>query len=284
MLTQKKNGKGTIYFVDENDVIVSKTCTKCNEVKTIDCFAENKQGLGHRRAMCLACKTKDYASTKDYVVRNAKRVKLEIRNGVSGKECTTCGTWKTLDDYAIDKTGLGGKEAKCKKCRSIYGRNLRDNNKEREAERIRKWSIANPDKQMLRKQRRRAREKDLPDNFTKSQMDETFTYFGGCALTGDTTDIHWDHVVPLATGQGGTTFGNMIPLRSDLNRSKNDANIFEWFYTNRERFNLSQARFEGLIRWLADVNGMTIEQYRKYVYECFNNENELGSHSGNKTA
>jgi hypothetical protein len=269
VLTQKKNGKGTIYFVDENNVIVSKLCTKCNEVKTLDEFAENKDGLGNRRSKCLKCHNKVYASTKDYVVRKTKRVKLETRDGVSGKECTSCGNWRALEDYANDRAGLGGKESKCKKCRSNSGLKWRENNKEREAERIRNWIVNNPDKAALKKQRRRAREKGLSDTFSKEQMDETLKYFGGCALTGDDTSIDWDHVVPLATGEVGTVFGNMIPLRSDLNKSKNDSNIFEWFASNKERFSLSQSNFDRLIEWLAEANDMTIEQYRTHVYKCF---------------
>ena len=269
MLTQKKNGKGTIYFVDENDAIVSKMCTKCNEVKTLDEFAINKEGLGNRRAKCLDCYNKGYASTKDYDVRKLTRTKLEIRDGISGKECTICGNWNTLDNYAKDKRGLGGRESKCKACVAEFGRNFRESNKEREAERLSKWRKANPEKETLKKQRRRAREKDLPDNFTKEQMSATLEYFGGCSLTGDDAGIDWDHAIPLATGEVGTVFGNMIPLRSDLNKSKNDSNLFEWFSTNKERFNLSQPKFDRLIEWLAEVNDMTIEQYRTYTYKCF---------------
>jgi hypothetical protein len=119
------------------------------------------------------------------------------------------------------------------------------------------------------KERRRARERSLPDTFTLTQLNETLAQFnGGCALTGDSFAIHWDHVIPLATGHGGTIYGNMIPLRADLNVSKSDANIFEWFKTNKQRFELSQERFDALIRWLAQVNEMSTSEYRDYVYEA----------------
>lgn len=269
MSTQKKNGKGTIYFVDETDVIVSKTCTKCNEIKTLDCFAENKEGLGNRRSKCLKCTSEGYASNKDYDVRKLTRVKLATRDGISGKECTICASWKALEDYANDKRGLGGRESRCKACVTEFGIKWREANREREAERTRNWRKVNPEKEALKKQRRRAREKCLSDEFTKEQMEETLTYFGGCALTGDSADIHWDHVVPLATGQGGTTNSNMIPLRRDLNQSKNDANIYEWFAANKNRFGLSQERFDKLVEWLAKSNGTTPEGYRSFVYKCF---------------
>jgi hypothetical protein len=187
-----------------------------------------------------------------------------------------------LTDYPKHKAGLGGRAAKCKACRAEYG----DAYKERALELAKIWQRNNPDKVTVIQQRRRARKKSLPDDFTEKQMEETLEYFGGCALTGDAVDIHWDHAIPLASGYGGTTFGNMIPLRGDLNNSKNDANIFEWFSVNKERFNLSQDRFDELVRWLADVNEMSVEVYRKYVYECFDFSNEIGSQSNNsnKTA
>lgn len=161
MLTQKKNGKGTIYFVDENNAIVSKTCTKCSEIKTLDEFAENKDGLGSRRAKCLKCHNNVYASTKDYVVRKTKRVKLETRDGVSGKECTSCSHWKALEDYAQDKTGLGGKESKCKTCRIEYGRSFRESHKEYESERVRNWRIDNPEKEARKEAKAQGSRKGL---------------------------------------------------------------------------------------------------------------------------
>jgi hypothetical protein len=64
----------------------------------------------------------------------------------------------------------------------------------------------------------------------------------------------------------------MIPLRSDLNLSKSDGNLFEWFERNKERFNLAQSHFDRLIEWLARVNGMTTDDYRAFVNECFENK------------
>lgn len=48
MLTEKRNRKGTIYFVDETGNIVAKNCTKCNEAKTLNEFTKHKAGLGGR--------------------------------------------------------------------------------------------------------------------------------------------------------------------------------------------------------------------------------------------
>jgi hypothetical protein len=209
---------------------------------------------------------------------------------IVAKICGNCGDVKVMKDYSKDKTCLGGQSSTCKSCKLDkdlkyieknkehivkYKRNWRDSNKERNADNKRNWRRSNPEKRALSQQRRRARKAFLLDDFTAEQMAETFEYFGGCVLTGSTSDIHWDHAIPLTTGIGGTTNGNMIPLRRNLNISKNNRNIFEWFEANRQRFNLEQERFDRLIDWLGKANGMTVEEYRDYVYECHANPREF---------
>jgi hypothetical protein len=278
MLTEKKNRKGTVYFED-NGVIVAKTCAKCNEVKSLDAFTKHKAGLGGRESSCKDCKAGYYIDNKaDYVERyeNNKAHLHEVMRKY----------------YEANKESIAEYQrryyAENKEVISERYRAYRRDNKEYLTELSRKWRQNNSEKAMLITERRRARKQSLPDDFTEDQMLETLNFFGGCALTGAIDSLHWDHAIPLATGFGGTTFGNMIPLRGDLNMSKSDANIFEWFDANKERFNLSQERFYLLIEWLADVNDMTTEEYRSYVYWCFDNKrdisNEIGNHLNDQTA
>jgi hypothetical protein len=205
-------------------------------------------------------------------------------NEIKAKVCTVCAGVKTVEEYSKHKSGLGGSKSNCKACdhekRCEYyeinrkktaedARNWQENNRERYTETARKWRKKNLDKRALNHQRRRARKAALPDDFTTEQMTETLAYFnGGCALTGATENIHWDHVVPLSTGFGGTTYGNMIPLRGDLNVSKSDGNIFDWFDRNEERFGLDRSKFDALIDWLAEVNGFPSRKYYRMYYVC----------------
>jgi len=94
---------------------------------------------------------------------------------------------------------------------------------------------------------------------------------GGCALTGDKADVHLDHVIPISVGHGGTTYENIIPLRADLNLSKGTGNIFEWFEANMQRLKLKRTKFNTLIEYLADINGMTTKEYEAYVRKCHDN-------------
>jgi hypothetical protein len=251
----------------------------------MDDYFNHKNCLGGKNSICKCCiLERNLARNKGVDIQ--KRVNLEERDGILGKECVVCTVWKSLEAYSKKIRGLGGCRSECKNCtskrdqkhykvnREMYidnAQNWKQNNPEKYRENHRNWIKANPEKVLIKRQNRRARKHSLPDNFTIEQNKMTFEYFGGCALTGESYDIHWDHVIPLATGIGGTTYGNMIPLRSDLNLSKNDCNIFEWFEANRQRFELSQERFDTLIEWLASANAMSVEEYRDYVYWCHNN-------------
>ena len=119
---------------------------------------------------------------------------------------------------------------------------------------------------------RRMRKANLPFDFGEADKRKMLGIFdGGCALTGS-TDFHLDHVIPVASGHGGTIVGNMVPLRGDLNISKHKKNVFVWFNSVREREHLEQERFNAMITYLAEQNGMTVFEYTAYVYECHTKE------------
>ncbi|KEK22513.1 hypothetical protein [Bacillus gaemokensis] len=238
--------------------------------------------------------------------RKRKKVTLEERvidgEVVVGKECTKCGEWKPLDGgFGTDTRGVGGKTSACRLCKREVSSNWYIENKERKLDSHRKWreenkeyyrkyyeenkgKVAgitrkwrqhNPEKYVLTRHRRSARKKALPSDFTIEHVEKVLTHFRNRCVLTDSTDFHWDHVIPISIGHGGTVYGNMIPLRGDLNESKGDKNIFDWFKTNRQRFELSYEKFNFLIEWLAFVNGKTVQEYRDYVYWCHENPRTL---------
>lgn len=246
-----------------------------------------------------------------------KRVQIEERDGILGKECSKCSEWKALDDYTRQKTGLGGRLAVCKACKAEYMSEYRNENYAKELERQRKWNKENaehkaekvrnwkrenrdqynerhrewyennkekhkkskenwrnnnPEKIAIYNNLRRTRNSTLPNDITAEQYTKTLEYFeNACAFTGVKDNIEMEHAIPIVIGHGGTTFGNVYPMTKSLNASKYNNNIFEWFNDNKDRFNLSQERFDSLIDWLGKANGMTIEEYRNYVYWCHAN-------------
>jgi hypothetical protein len=205
---------------------------------------------------------------------------------VIAKQCRTCCEIKYIEDYTKNKTKWDGRSSECKMCRKRYAqdnheiessryRRWYEENRNHKASYKQDWQRNNLDKRAVSRLRRRARENELPNDFTHEQMKNTIEYFRGCALTGDSKDIQWDHVIPITSGYGGTTFGNMVPLRKDLNISKSNRNIFEWYSANCERLCIDHNRFNNLIAWLAEVNSMTIEEYRNHVYDCYAKSDEI---------
>lgn len=236
----------TIYYENADGELFAKCCKGCGEAKTLDNFVKRGRGLGGCESMCTPCE----------------------------KERTRTWYEENREKHVIMRQKWNEEN---RERHALLRREWYEENKERFREKNRNWSRNNPDKVALKGQRRRASKAELPNDWTSEQQSVTLEYFNGsCALTGS-IDYQWDHVIPIATRHGGTTLGNMIPLRGDLNASKTDHNIFEWFEANGQRFNLEQSRFDSLIEWLGKANGMTVEEYRAYVYECHANPREINN-------
>jgi len=256
---EKENRAKTVYYENPNGEVVAKVCTKCEELKSMVNYAMKKIGLGGKQQACKLC-------TKTYYAENRERIIQTERK------------WREKNPEKKKKMNREYYEENRDVC--LYAmRKYRKENRGREVERTRKWREENRGRYLesccIRAHRRRARKSNLPDDFTLEQQSEVLTYFNNaCALTGEKLNRSWDHALPIASGHGGTTYGNMYPLRGDLNSSKCDSNLFEWFESNRQRFNLSQAKFDTLVKYLADVNEMTVEEYTAYYNSCFEDKSK----------
>ncbi|UKS30223.1 hypothetical protein LOZ80_15285 [Paenibacillus sp. HWE-109] len=93
-----------------------------------------------------------------------------------------------------------------------------------------------------------------------------------CALTQRISRLDDDHFIAIATGHGGTYLGNIIPLSQSVNCSKNDANPFEWI---RTRTDIDANRFADVVAYLADLNGLTFDEYRQFVDWCYANSRTI---------
>jgi hypothetical protein len=257
-LIERRNRLGTVYFENRKGEIISKVCTKCKRLYLLEFFNKSSQGIGKKSSHCKQCIAED---GKEYYKRNLDSIKQKYLNK-RDHHLEQKRKWYRKNIEKTKRYRIINEE----KTR-LFMREWRIKNREHIKQYSKKYIKENSDKRVLFEQKRRARKKSLPSNFTVEQQKEILGFFGGCALTGN-TNVTWDHVIPLSTGYGGTVFGNMIPLISRLNSSKNDSNIFEWFESNRQRFNLSNEKFETLISWLSSANAMTEEEYRKYVYFC----------------
>jgi hypothetical protein len=173
------------------------------------------------------------------------------------KECTKCGEDFRITEFSSRKKFSFGLYTACNSC---------------QAKKLNEYLKKHPEYAKVHLNKRRARKVNLPDTLTVEEYEIALEYFGrSCALTGQTVDLEQEHAIPISIGHGGTAFENCYPMANGLNQSKNNNNIFEWFEANRQRFELSQERFDKLIAWLASANAMTIEEYRDHVYWCHAN-------------
>jgi hypothetical protein len=96
-----------------------------------------------------------------------------------------------------------------------------------------------------------------------------------CPLTEKSSrenDIGIDHFIPISVGHGGTIKENLIPLERGVNISKGSKNPFEWINT---RPDLSIENFNEIVSYLAELNKLTIGEYRQFVYWCYDNPRGL---------
>ncbi|PFS24332.1 hypothetical protein COK46_01580 [Bacillus thuringiensis] len=241
-------------------LVVGKECTKCGEWKPLESgFSNKRKGIGGKYSICKECVRK---KNSKYYEENKEKLRVQMHKYYEeNKEKKIVQMHKYYEE---------NKEKKLARNSKYY-----EENREKIIAQKRKWREENKDKVAVHKQRYRARKKALPATWTVEQKEEMMEYFDRkCALTGE-VDITEEHAIPLSIGHGGTIHGNMWPLCSRLNSSKYNKNIFEWFEANRQRFELPQAKFDRLIKWLASANEMTVEEYRDYVYWCHANPNDV---------
>ncbi|UTE77473.1 hypothetical protein [Rossellomorea sp. KS-H15a] len=247
----------------DNEGNVFLDCTKCKEIKPKEEYRDREGFLANKDSHCRVCcmekgrnfRKENEEHTKEYYRQYREENKEQLNE-------------KSRVHYSKNKDHIRKQQ-----------REYRKNDPERYREHSRKWARENPEYQVNLTSNRRAKMRRLPYDFTIEQSSKMLT--GGCSLTGDKNNIHLDHVIPLNVGHGGTTFSNMIALRADLNNSKVDSNIFEWAEAKHKQFNFTLVRFIEVMTEVADRNGMSFEEYKEYVYWCFDNPRDLSSEPTN---
>lgn len=274
-LTKVRARGGSYYFEDSSGKMVAKECRECKEVVPLNGFHKDKRGLGGKVSKCIECCNRlgrEYKRANPDKIREQRRKYYEENREVIRSKAKE--RWERNEEHYLEYYRNYYRKNRDEVLE--HKRKWREDNREYQNRLVREWAKRNPDRIALRDQRRRAREASLPEDFTPEQMSSTLEFFdNGCALTGESENLDWDHVIPISLGVGGTTEANMIPLRSDLNKRKSNLNIFEWFERSKDALGLNQDKFDNLIKFIAEKNGMTPEEYRSFYYEQFNkNEGE----------
>lgn len=230
-----------------------------------------------------------------------KRVKLVVLNGEEAKECTKCGVVHPLTFYAPSKKGLGGRVSRCRDCRRAYGKKHYWEDPEKSRERVRQWHQENKEQDReywqeyskridrtdyqrnydqqrkdkhLRNAYKKARQMNLPYHLTVEEYDKILNRFNYKCAYSESEDITIEHFIPTNIGHGGTVVGNVYPCDKWINQSKQDFNPFEWIQKEEIRKKVNIDKFNELVKYLAEENGMTVIEFKDYVYRCFDNPKE----------
>lgn len=192
-----------------------KTCTKCNESKTVDKFYKDSRAKDGLQTWCKECRKayrEIYRTNNPNYAREHYQANKETYNN-AGKE------WR-------DRNPEKSRE---------YQKKWRENNRETSRERVRTYAKDHPETVRRRNVKRRARKAGA---FVKGayipSYDELVGFYGtnclfpGC-LNSDTT---YDHVVPYALG-GDNRLLNIQPMCLQHNASKGDRHstdyrTFKW--------------------------------------------------------
>lgn len=127
-------------------------------------------------------------------------------------------------------------------------REFRDRQKLLNPEKVRQRQKANYEQQRtkdveafrergrLQHAKRRARIKDLPDTFTKTEWEYAVAWWGGCAYCGvtlSTRDLTIDHIIPISSPDcPGTIAENIVPACKSCNCAKHALPIHEFLERN----------------------------------------------------
>lgn len=113
--------------------------------------------------------------------------------------------------------------------------------------------------------------KYLPATFTNEQLTE-MKKSAVCALTGSSEDVTVDHFIPLQWGHGGQYSGNIYFVKRKLNIWKSNLNPFKWIKKVSLSEDINMLKWDQLVRQLAEENGLSVKDFRRYVNWCEKNK------------
>lgn len=91
----------------------SKTCTYCNETKSLDMFGKNKRSPDGYHSQCNPCKAGKHRER-----RAAIRAAGGYDIAVTEKRCRSCKQTHPASEFTIDRTMAAGLASYCKSCNS----------------------------------------------------------------------------------------------------------------------------------------------------------------------
>lgn len=241
-MKQEKTGEAIYHISIKGVEYEAKKCRDCNEIKRLEELVKNKNMKSGRETLCLACKATRarayYKKHKDKVLAATKK-------------------WTSNNKEQVKRTSQKWYENNKEKF-TTYRKEYYLQHREEEFKRMKIYS-----------KKRRTLQTYLYyeySNEIEKEIKELYDF--SCTLTGKTENVQLEHFIPISWGHGGTYKGNLYLLEKSLNVSKKDRNPFEWVKQKRIQNQIDLSKWNALIQRLASENGLTINEFEKFVYWC----------------
>lgn len=251
------------------EIILTKKCATCREIKPIDKFNRSSRNSSGFSSNCKKCAWESEKKRRDKFDEKRKEVnrikgrllKAEERLKNPEKSREICRR-----SHFIHKPERNATQRKKYEENPDYFKTIN-----------KRWRLANAERIKANNLNRKAMKKALPHSLTKENLlsligEDGIKY---CALTGETSDCHYCHFIPLKWGHGGSYLSNIFLALGKLNISMRTTNPFEWFQVKEIASKLNTEKVAELITRLAAENSMTVEEFREFIYWCEQNKRTL---------
>lgn len=244
-----------------------KACGKCSEVKQLAKFNKRKASKDGHRSECRECQRE---AMRKYRERNPDR---DMQYYEENKQAISLAKKRDYrDNPAKYLKWRQGYYERNKESVALSNAVWRENNPDKMREYRRTYKDRNRDKIRVSEANREAAKRSLINTLSKEGLDLILKTFNReCVICG-TGYEHLDHFIPLSSLHGGTHKGNIVPKCSGCNVSKQARNPFEWADSLSEE---KRKNFDKVVEYLAEINGLTVEKYREFVYWCFDNKRDV---------
>lgn len=181
-----------------SEVINSKKCSKCGEVKSLSEFHKQKDKKYGRKTQCKLCVAISIRTNKELTIKKAEKVNI-----LSLKTCSKCNIKKPLTEYSKNVYSKDGVRPNCKECSTSQDK---------------VYNAKNVEKIRIRDLNYRINNKELIKIREKKYYEENREY-----------------VLSRAKSYSKKNEGK-ISARSKKYRKTNKAKIDKYFFHNRQRF------------------------------------------------
>lgn len=231
------------------DKIDLKTCNRCKIAypATTEFFTKNSSNKSGLYSLCKKCKSKqnlqyrtenkDKKAKTDKAYYKANKEKMRNYHAKHYKENKERISLRSRKHYEENKEQI-------KKKTKAYARN----NPEKTRKWKKKWRDNNKEQLSVKRHIKRANKAKTEHSLTLEQWEQCLDFFNyKDAYTGLSMETpSQDHIIPMSKG-GPYTRDNIVPCEININCSKQDSDMEEWY---RKQDYFSEKRLNRIYEWI----------------------------------